>query len=73
MEEVGPKTPRLARQLEPIEHRQHLLQPNAKLKAREVGAEAEMGAPEAESQVPVRAAADIETVRVRELIPVPIT
>ena len=54
MEEVGAKTLRLARRLERAENRRHLLESNAKLEPRELGAEAQVGVPQAESEVAVR-------------------
>jgi hypothetical protein len=68
VEEVGPKTLRLARQLETAKHRQHLLEPNAKLEAREVGAKAVVRAPEPEGEVAVRLACDVEPPRVGKMI-----
>src|SRR6266508_2522479 len=67
VQEVRAERRRRARELDPSEIRDELLEPDAELESREMGTEAEVRAAHAESDVAVRCPADVETERVGEL------
>src|SRR5262249_60197672 len=66
VEEVRAEAVGRACGLEPVEVRDHLLEPDSHLEPGEVRAQAEVRAAEAEGEVPVRRARHIETIWVRE-------
>src|SRR5439155_24414264 len=71
VEEVRPEPPRLGRELEPAEERQHLLEPDAELEPGEVRADAVVRPTEAEGGMAVRVAPDVEPLRLRGPVLVP--
>src|SRR5689334_7236172 len=62
VEEVGAQPRRRRGELDAVQVRDHLLEPDLDLQLREMGAEAEVGPAEAEREMAIRLPADVEPV-----------